>query len=79
MKLATLEEYRRIAYAEGSAPTIVTLRRRIKEIPGGCITMGRYYVDLDKNRRVNDLAATTQFELDELMKNPLLKAMNREK
>jgi hypothetical protein len=35
MRLATLAEYRRLVYAEGSAPTLKTLRRRIKEIPGG--------------------------------------------
>lgn len=79
MRLATLAEYRRLAYAEGSAPTLVTLRRRIMEIPGGRIELGRYFVDLDANDRVNNLSSTVQAELDDLMKHPLLKKMNREK
>jgi hypothetical protein len=79
MRLATLAAYREMVYAEGSAPTLVTLRKRIKEIPGGRIELGRYYVDLDVNDRANNLSSGIQSRLDELLNDPLLKAMNREK
>jgi hypothetical protein len=78
MRLATLAEYRRLVYAEGCAPTLKTLRLRIKDIPGGRVELGRYFVDLDVNDRVNHIARAAQSRLDEIMNDPLIKAMNRE-
>jgi hypothetical protein len=78
MKLATLSTYRRLVYAEGSGPTLKTLRLRIKDIPGGRVELGRYFVDLDVNDRVNRIARAAQSRLDEIMNDPLIKAMNKE-
>jgi hypothetical protein len=72
MRLATLAEYRRLTYAEGSAPALKTLRRRIKEIPGGRIELGRYYVDLDAFDRPNALQATNSERIEQLRKDPRL-------
>lgn len=81
MRLATLAVYRDMVYVDGCAPTLVTLRKRVKSkaIPGGRIEAGRYYVDLDENDRVNNLAGSIQSRLDELLNDPLIKAMNKEK
>lgn len=79
MRLATLAVYREMAYIDGCAPTLATLRRRIKEIPGGRVEFGRYYIDLDANDRVNNLAMGVESRLDELLNDPLLRAMNKEK
>lgn len=67
-----------MVYAEGCAPTLKTLRLRIKDIPGGRVELGRYFVDLDVNDRVNRIARAAQSRLDEIMNDPLIKAMNRE-
>jgi hypothetical protein len=79
MRLATLAEYRRLVYIEGSAPTLSTLRNRIKDIPGGRVELGRYYVDLDVNQQAQRIASAAQNRLDEIMNDPLIKAMNRER
>jgi hypothetical protein len=73
MRLATLAEYRRLVYAEGSAPTLNTLRRRIKDIPGGRIELGRYFVDLDENDRQRGIKNPTAKRIAELRASPLLK------
>jgi len=78
MRLATLATYRKLVYAEGSAPTLPTLRHRIKDIPGGRVELGRYYVDLDLNERAHQVASAARHRLDEIMNDPLIKAMNRE-
>jgi hypothetical protein len=75
MKLATLEEYRKLVYAEGSAPSIVTLRRRIKDIVGGRVELGRYYVDLDANDAVNELARANSSRIAALRSDPRLKGL----
>jgi hypothetical protein len=75
MRLATLVEYRRLVYIEGSAPTLKTLRRRIKDIPGGRVELGRYYVDLDANDRVNQIAKANNARILELRSNPRLKGL----
>lgn len=74
MRLAKLSAFRRLVYAEGSAPSLATLRARIESIPGGRIEHGHYYVDLDEYERVNGLRAslearqkTLRSELRELM------------
>jgi hypothetical protein len=75
VRLATLAEYRRLVYAEGSAPTLNTLRRRIKDIPGGRIELGRYYVDLDAYDRVNHVRRDIDETRERLRNNPLLKGL----
>jgi hypothetical protein len=54
MRLLKLAQFRKLVYAEGSAPTIATLRKRILEIPGGRIEFGRYYVHIDKHDQATD-------------------------
>jgi hypothetical protein len=68
MKLMKLSKYRELVYAEGSAPSMVTLRNRINEIPGGTVLHGHYYVDLDKLELHSQAAARER----ELAANPLL-------
>ena len=75
MRLATLAEYRRMVYAEGSAPALKTLRLRIKDIPGGRIELGRYYVDLDANDEVNELARANSSRIQTLRADPRLKGL----
>lgn len=72
MRLATLASYMKLVYAEGSAPSISTLRKRIKEIPGGRVEMGRYYVDLDANDRLNGVRTEIDETRKQLKANPLL-------
>lgn len=75
MRLATLAEYRKMVYAEGSAPTLVTLRRRIKTIPGGRVESGRYYVDLDVNDKVNHVRSEIEETRERLKNDPLLEGL----
>ncbi len=75
MRLATLAEYRRLAYVEGSAPTMVTLRRRINDIPGGRIELGRYMVDLDANDKANRVKDDIEDTRERLKKDPLLEGL----
>jgi hypothetical protein len=77
MKLITLEKYRDLVYATGSAPTLSTLRRQVKDekIPGGRKLGGRYFVDLDTNDRVSQLYQSVHRKLDELRENPLLEGL----
>jgi hypothetical protein len=75
MRLATLAEYRRLVYAEGSAPSIDTLRRRIKEIPGGRKEFGRYFVDLDMIERVNTVRSEIAESRERFRNDPLLKGL----
>ena len=75
VRLATLAVYRRMAYVDGCAPTLVTLRKRIKDIPGGRIEAGRYYVDLDENDRVNGLRSDINARIARLEASPLLEGL----
>jgi hypothetical protein len=75
MRLATLAEYARLVYAEGSAPTLKTLRLRIRDIPGGRVELGRYYVDLDANDEANHLIKGAQSKLDRVKSDPRFKGM----
>jgi hypothetical protein len=72
MKLATLEKYVALVYAPGSAPSLSTLRRRILDIPGGRVDLGRYYVDLDANDKVQQLGRELQNHRTQAKKNPNL-------
>jgi hypothetical protein len=60
-------------YAEGSGPALNTLRKRIKDIPGGRMELGRYYVDLDENERQRGIKNPTAKRIAELRASPLLK------
>jgi hypothetical protein len=75
MRLATLAEYRRLVYAEGSAPSIETLRRKIKEIPGGRKEFGRYFVDLDMIDKVNTVRSEIAESRERFRNDPLLKGL----
>jgi len=72
MRLMKLSEYRRLVYAKGSAPSLVTLRHRIHDIPGGTVLHGHYYVDMDKLERVTDLRAEALAREREMAKDPAL-------
>jgi hypothetical protein len=74
MKLATLEKYVALVYAPGSAPSLSTLRRRIRksEVPGGVLDMGRYYVDLDASDKVRQVASDLEVFRAKSKKNPNL-------
>ena len=72
MRLASLDVYRKLIYAPGSEPSLTTLRRRIRNIPGGRIEMGRYYVDLDANDKVNQLSNDVEERRERLKRDPLL-------
>lgn len=72
MRLMKLSQYRTLVYAEGSAPSLGTLRARIEEIPGGTILHGHYYVDMDKLERVTDLRADAVARERQLAQDPLL-------
>jgi hypothetical protein len=72
MRLVTLAQYRDLVYAPGAAPSITTMRKRIKEIPGGRVELGRYYVDLDESERLNGLRQKNDEKRENLKANPLL-------
>jgi hypothetical protein len=72
MKLATLDQYRKLIYATGSEPSLSTLRRRINDIPGGRVDLGRYYVDLDASDKVHQLANELQEHRIASKHDPLL-------
>ena len=57
MRLASLGEFRRLIYTPDSAPSMHTLRSRIRDgrLTGGVIDGGRYYVDLDEFDRKHNL------------------------
>jgi hypothetical protein len=75
MRLAKLSEFRRLVFTSGSAPALKTLRARIRDIPGGTIQCGRYYVDLDVFDRANNLRAQIADSQCRLAKNPLLEGL----
>jgi hypothetical protein len=72
MRLMKLSEYRRRFYVPGSLPSLSTLRNRIREIPGGTVLHGHYYVDLDKLERMTDLRAEALAREREIAQDPVL-------
>ena len=72
MRLANLSEFRRLFYTPDSAPSISTLRRRIRKIAGGTVQDGHYYVDLDEYDRVHHLRATVVERQRQLAQDPRL-------
>jgi hypothetical protein len=75
MRLTTLKNFRDLVYAPGSAPSMRTLRERIREIPGGTVELGRYYVDLDAYDRAKNLRANVAARVAELERSPLLESL----
>lgn len=75
MRLANLKEYRRLVYSPDSAPTLATLRRNIRKIPGGCVREGRYYVDLDVLDKETHLSAQIEDRLSQLRQDPVLEGL----
>jgi hypothetical protein len=69
MRLCKLSEYRRLFFTPQSAPTLRTLRRNIKKIPGGTVRDGHYYVDLDMHANGSDLSASLRERQAELEKS----------
>lgn len=74
MRLAKLSKFREMIYAEGSAPSMNTLRARVnsKLIPGGRVEHGHYYVDLDEFDRATNYRERLAAEQAELASNPLV-------
>lgn len=75
MRLATLNEFRSLYFAKGSAPSVRTLKRRIEEIPGGMIFAGRYYVDLDVFEKATRHRQNLEDRVTELKTSPALRGL----
>lgn len=77
MRLAKLSKFREMVYAEGSAPSLNTLRQRINnsQIPGGRLDGGKYYVDLDAYDRATHLRDNIAAEAAALKSHPLLEGL----
>ena len=77
MRLAKLSKFRELIYADGSAPSLNTLRARIiaGQIPGGKLESGHYYVDLDEFDKVTHLRDNLAAEAAELKRDPLLEGL----
>jgi hypothetical protein len=77
MRLAKLSEFRSLIYAPESAPSLETLRARIRrgEIPGGLRQGRSYYVDLDEFDRIYDVRSTIEERRRKFKEDPLLKGL----
>lgn len=77
MRLASLQEYRRLFFTPDSAPSCASLRAAIrgKRQLGGVILNGRYYVDLDELERQLGLQSTLRARKDELEQSPELQGL----
>lgn len=77
MRLANLAEFRALYFTPSSAPTMETLRSRIRadKIPGGKKRGNRYYVDLDEFERAEKIRDTARAEQRELEQEPLLQGL----
>lgn len=74
MRLAKLNEFRRLFYTPDSAPSPATLRARIDQhkLPGGRRDGGRYYVDLDEYDRETGAVSKLVEQQQKAASNPLL-------
>lgn len=74
MRLASIQEFRRLVYTPESAPATRTLRERIKagKVPGGRFDCGRFVVDLDEYDRVTNLRQSIDARVRELQSDPRL-------
>lgn len=78
MRLMTLKNFRSLIYAEGSEPSMGTLRARIKnhQIAGGLIDeSGRYYVDMDEFDRKHHLMRSLLERHAQLAASPELEGL----
>lgn len=76
MRLAGIDEYRRLFFTPDSAPATSTVRAQIAtgKIPGQ-IVAGHYYVDLDALEAQMKLSATLEQQRETLSKDPLLEGL----
>lgn len=74
MRLASLNEFRGMVYTPESAPSLRTLRARVRagKIAGGRTEGARYYVDLDEYDRAHQLRAAVGARQSELRRDELL-------
>jgi hypothetical protein len=74
MKLIKLSTFVEIVFAEGSAPSLNTLRTQIRtgKIPGGTVQADHFYVDMDEYDRATGLHRNLVARKAELASHPLL-------
>jgi len=74
MRLAKLSKFRDMIYAEGSAPSLNTLRAQIRadKLPGGLIQGDHFFVDMDEFDRVTGLRDKIAARQAQVAKDPLL-------
>lgn len=77
MRLANLQEFRRLIYTPDSAPSPNTLRAQINagQIPGGTRHGSRYYVDLDEFDRATSLSRNLAKQHAETARAPELEGL----
>jgi hypothetical protein len=75
VRLAKLSEFRRLMYTPDSAPSMDTLRKHFKDIPGATELHGQRYVDLDEFERVHGVRDVHTQRIAELKKDPRLKGL----
>lgn len=77
MRLLKLSQYRAQFFALGSAPSMATLRRQIdrKELTGGTIHGGHYYIDLDVLDAETNLRAGIAARQDALAQHQALQGL----
>jgi len=77
MKLAKLSAFVEIVFAEGSAPSLNTLRSQIRagKIPGGTVQADRFYVDMDEYDRATGLHNQLAERKEQLRGHPLLSGL----
>jgi hypothetical protein len=77
MRLANLNEYRQLFYTPDSAPSIRTLREKIRsqKLAGGVLVDGRYYVDLDQAEHAMRLGESLRARKAELERSPALEGL----
>lgn len=79
MRLAGLKEFRNLVYSPDSAPSVTTLRNRVRngEIPGGLYDGTHYWVDLDKFDRETSLHQSLHERRKSLEQLPELEGLIR--
>lgn len=75
MRLMSLRAFRAMVYCPDSAPSLRTLRERIDDIPGGCVQLGRYYVDMDVYDAQGHLRRQTEQAIAALRQDPVLEGL----
>lgn len=77
MRLANINEYRRLVFTPDSAPSARTVREQIRKglIAGGIILAGRYYVDMDEYDRQHNVRSGLDARLATLRTDPRLQGL----